>query len=188
MKTKTGHSSWIVTLPLVAAAVAYMLLFYLPGKRTIGELQDQIKTKQDYIAVADSRLTALRIARQKYDQTQAYSAAWLRTAPAQEELSSLYWKINELAKAAGTTITRFDPQPPVPYDTISQIPLGLGCTGSFAEIYEFLRGLEGLPAEMWVSALRLEKIDRARGTVDCELTLAIFGSNPGNSDYVKRSE
>lgn len=188
MKPKIAHSSWIVTLPLVAAAVAYMLLFYLPGNRAIGKLQDQIKTKQDYIVGAESLVTALRIVRQKHKEAQANNAAWQENAPVQGELSSLYGKISELAKAAGTTTTRFDPQPPVLYDTIRQIPLVVGCTGSFSQIYEFLRGLESLPAEIWASKLRLDRTEGSAGTTGCELNLAIFTNNSDNSDYVKRSE
>ncbi len=188
MKNTIHHSSWVVTLPLTAAAVAYILLFYLPGERAIGRLQEQIKAKQDYIVGADSVLTALRTAQQKHEKALAYSTAWRQNAPTQENLSSRYWKINELANTAGTTITRFDPQPPVEYNTIRQIPLALGCTGTFAQIYEFLRGVESLPIEIWISAVKLEKIEGPAGTIDCELTLVMFGDNSDNSDYVKHSD
>ncbi len=188
MKTTIGHNSWIVTVPLVAAAVAYIALSFLPNRRAIGEAREQIRKKQDFIVQAGGLATALRTVEDQLVRAQAYNAAWERNAPGEGELSTFYGRINELATAAGTTLTRFDPEPAVRYEKISRVPLAIGCVGSFAQICRFLEGLERLPPVIWISELRLSRTGQEGNSVGCELTLGVFTCNPENSDYVDRSE
>ena len=188
MKTKIRRGSWIVTVPLAAVAVLYIMLSFLPGRRAIGEFRDQIRQKKDYIAQATRLAAAIETARKELDRTQAYNAAWEQVAPAQGTISALYGKIHELAKDAGNNTTRFDPEPIVTRERTRQIPLTLGCTGSFAQIREFLQGLEDLPAAIWVNSLDLENVEQAGKSIACEISLVVFASNPENSDYVEHSE
>ena len=46
MRTAIRRNSWIVTVPLAAAAVAYFVFFFLPNQRTIAELRNRIRQKQ----------------------------------------------------------------------------------------------------------------------------------------------
>ena len=187
MKTKVHRGSWIVTVPLAAASIAYIMLVFLPGRRAIGEARDQIEQKQDYITRA-AGLPALRAAQQALEKTQAYNTTWEEHAPAQGRLSALYGRIHALAEAAGTTTTRFDPEPLVSYDNLLQIPLVVGCTGSFAQVCEFLRGLEGLQATIWMESVDLEHLVGVGESITCELNLVVFVDNPEISDYAKHSE
>ena len=66
-------------------------------------------------------------------------------------------RIHQEADAAGVRITRFDPQAPVVYEKLRRVPVVVGCTGSFSQIYEFIRKLETMPTSVWVGALRMEK-------------------------------
>ena len=194
MKTGIRRSSWIVTVPVAAAAVAYITLSFLPNRHAISEARNQIKEKQDYIVQAGSLDNALRIAEEELEKIRACTTAWQRQAPVEGELSALYGQIHELAKATGTAVTRFDPEPVVRYERISRIPVGMACVGSFAEICGFLEGLEGLPLEIWVDELRLGRViqggqvGQEGQSVSCELTLAVFVNNSENSDYVEDSE
>ncbi|MHC4181634.1 MAG: hypothetical protein ACYSWU_29435, partial [Planctomycetota bacterium] len=125
MKTAIRRSSWIVTVSLAAAAVAYMAVSFLPNKRAIGEARTQLKRKQDYIVQSGSLTTALRMAEEELKKARAHNTAWEENAPVAAELSPLYGRIHELAKAAGTTITRFDPEPAIRCKKISQVPLAM---------------------------------------------------------------
>ena len=93
-----------------------------------------------------------------------------------------------MAKAAGTTTSRFDPQRLVRHETICEIPLAIGCTGSFAQICGFLRGLEGLPATIWVEDLEIQQASETGKDVHCELNLVVFSSNSEDSDYVESAK
>ena len=188
MKTTIRRNSWLVTVPLAAAAVAYICLSFLPERRAIGKARQQVRQKQDYIVRAGSLATALRIAKEELEKTGTYNTSWEQHAPAQGELSALYGKIHELAKAAGITITRFNPEPVVRYETISRIPIGMGCVGSFADIGQFLEGLESLPMEIWANELHLNRAGENGQDVSCTLTLVVFACNSKNSDYVEDTE
>lgn len=188
MKINVRQGSWIVTVPLAATALAYIMLCFLPGRRAIGEARNQVAQKQAYIARAAGLATTLRAAQQELGKTQTYNMAWREHAPAQGELSALYAKIHALAKIAGVATTRFDPEPVIRRDTIRMIPVSMGCVGRFAEICEFLRQLENLPVVIWISSLHVGETTQNGDSVPCEISLAIFTDNQENSDYVRQSE
>lgn len=188
MKTTIRRSSWLVTVPLAAATVAYISLSFLPERRAISKARQRVRQKQDYIVRVGSLGAALRIAKQELEKTGTYNTAWEQHAPAEGELSALYGKIHELAHAAGITVTRFNPQPVVRYEKISRIPVGMKCVGGFAQIGEFLEGLEGLPMEIWANELELARDEQDGKEVSCELVLDVFTYNLKNSDYVEHIE
>ena len=181
-KTLFRRGSWFVTVPLAVIAVAYVMLFFLPGNRAIDQLGEQIEQKQQYIAQAATLTTALQVAQEELEKVRQYNETWQTHAPAQGETSALHATINTLAVASGTDVTRLDPEEVILYDKVRQAPLSVECTGSFGEVFEFLRGLEGLPAEIWVDLVNLEKLEQTRESVKCELTLVVFANNPENSD------
>jgi Tfp pilus assembly protein PilO len=188
MKGSIRRNSWIVTVPLAAAAVAYVTLSFLPERRATAEARQQIRQKQDYIVQAGGLAAVLRTAETELKRTRAYTAAWEQRAPAEGELSATYGKIHELAKAAGATVTRFDPEPAVHYETISQIPIKMGCVGSFAGICRFLEGVERLPLAIWEKEVAIKQNGQHEKDVSCELILAVFSNNSENYDYVGKSE
>ena len=73
-------------------------------------------------------------------------------------------------------------------ESLTKIPLEVGCSGSFSQLYDFLRELEGLPQTIWVEDLQLGKSAVNPKDVGCKLTLAVFTDNPGNSDQAERPE
>jgi len=181
-KPKVYRGNWTVTVPMAAVAVAYVMLIFLPGRRTIGDAQAQIEQKQQYLTGSTGLATTLCAAEEELGTSQAYSSLWESHSPNPTGISALYGKINALAKATGTTTTNFDPEPVVSYDQLREIPLTIGCTGSFRQILEFLRMLEDLPETIWVNRLQVEKIDQNADSVKCEIALVVFASNPKNSD------
>ena len=101
MNTKIKRGSWVVTVPLAAAAIGYVVLVFLPGRRSVSEAREQLELKQDYIARAAGVATALQAAHHELNKAQAYNSSWEERAPAKGGLSALYGKINALAKAFG---------------------------------------------------------------------------------------
>ncbi len=186
-KSKSYRGSWIITVPLAGLAVAYVFIFFLPTQREIGELRDDLSIKREFITQAGSLAAALETTKKQLNKTLKYNAAWEENAPAQNEFNTLFSRIHTLAKEAGATTTRFDPEPDVEYNTFRKAPLAVGCTGSFPQLFTFLRSLESLPQEIWIEEVRLEELDPTGKTVECNLVLGIFADNPENSDQGKHS-
>jgi type IV pilus assembly protein PilO len=188
MNTTRRQSGWIVTLSLLAMAVAYVMLIWLPGHRAIKEMRDQLEIQRQFIAQAAGLSTSLVVAQQELEKAESVVTRWEKAAPARRDVSSLYGKINALARDARLVVGRFDPQPLIVFDKLEQLPLTVICSGTFAEIHEFLRKIEGLPATIWVDSMRLERTAQNAKDVQCELNLVVFSDNPQSSDYAKHSD
>lgn len=188
MKARIHRGSWIVTVPVAAAAAAYVGLVFLPGNRAIGEARRQIEQKQDYLSRSAGLPMALRDGYEELQKAESYVADWDRRSPAPGGRSALHGRIQALAKAAGVTTTRFDPDPIEPYAEICKIPITVGCSGSFAQICRFIESLEREGLEIWIDLANLEKMDETGGSVTCELKLVVFANNPDISDYARGSE
>jgi len=182
MTDRIYRGSWIVTVPLAAAAVAYLVVVFLPGRRAIATLQEEVTNKQEYVVQAAGVAKGLATTQQDLEKTFAYTANWKKHAPAEGERATLYGKIHELAKAAGTLTTRFDPKPVNSRSRIRDYPLTMGCAGTFAQIHELLRSLETLPVEIWVDTVLIKKGSEHGDSVVCEVNLVVFTDNPENSD------
>lgn len=182
MKKEIHRTSWYVTVPVAAAAVLYVVLFFLPGRRAIAELEQQVETKQNYIAQSQTLAAALVASQMELEKTKAHNQRWLQAAPAPGQLSTLYGKIYLLAKNAGVTTTRFDPEPVVLLDALRKIPVAIGCTGTFSQVSEFLRALESQPEEIWIESLRIQAREGDEESVECEISAVIFSGNPDISN------
>jgi Tfp pilus assembly protein PilO len=108
--------------------------------------------------------------------------------PEERELGVAFGKVHETANKAQVRITKFDPQAPAVYERLRRVPVVVGCTGSFAQIHEFLRTLEEMPLTIWVESMRMEKDPKTGRDVMCEITLGIFANNSDISGYANNSE
>ena len=187
MRTNLPQSRWIVAVPVVAVAAAYLCFSFVPGQQAIDQLREELSAAEEFVEQVEAFGPAMEITRQECERTRTYVRAWEESAPSEEELSELFGRINLLAKASGTTTTRFDPQPPVVYDEIRRIPVLFACVGSFGQICGLLQELERLEQSVWVEELRMEGSGVDGENVQCDLTLAIFADNPENSGQVDES-
>jgi Tfp pilus assembly protein PilO len=172
------RSSWIVTVPLAVAAVAYLLFFFLPGRRANARIEEELAEKQEYVAGAATVAATLRAAEQELERAQQYTAAWKHDAPAEGSRSLLFGKMHDLAKAAGVAVNRFEPKPVEHRAQLRGFPVVIGCTGKYAQVHEFLRALESHPATIWADAVLIQRPKELGETVDCEVSLVIFTNNP----------
>jgi Tfp pilus assembly protein PilO len=185
MTTTLRQNTWILTLSLAAVASAYLVLVWLPRHRAIKEMCQEVETKRAFVAQATGVSAALLSVQRELDKAQSAVTRWEKAAPGKRDISGLYGKINALAKDARLVIGRFDPQPFVVHEELHEIPITMGCSGRFAQIHEFLRAIERLPATIWVESMRLEKTSTTAKDVQCELNLVVFSNNPQSSDYAK---
>lgn len=188
MKTSFSRNTWLVIVPLLGLVIAYVFLVFLPGQEAIGKLHEDLAAREEFIQQVEAFGAAVEATRQEFDKTEKYVRRWEAAAPSEDELSFLFGRISQLANDSGATTTRFEPQPAVHHDEITQIPLAVECLGSFASVCEFLCSLEGFEETVWIESLQMERAGEDGGNVKCELSLAIFADNPDDSDQVDLSE
>ncbi len=187
MNQNNSRGSWLVTLPLAAGSVAYLVFVFLPGQQTAADFRSQIREKQENLAHAGSLGAAMVAAEEELRLAGQYRGRWRDSAPRVADISDLYARIHRVETASGVRITRFDPQPVVSREYLSELPLSLGGTGSFAEVFSLVRGLECLPADVWIKRLHIEKTNEDKESVLCRMELVIFADNRDKSDYVNKS-
>jgi Tfp pilus assembly protein PilO len=188
MNSSFRQSSWIVTPCLGAIAVAYLTLVWLPNRRAIKEWRDEVEAKQQLVAQGTGLSASLSASEQELDKARSLAAQWEKAAPGKRDIPALYGRVNAMAKEAGLSISRFDPQAFKLYEKLQEIPITVVGSGTYAQVFEFLRLVEGLPVTVWVESMRLERTVQNAKAVQCELTLAVFSNNQQNSDYAKHSE
>lgn len=172
----------MVTVPLAVAAGAYLLFFFLPGRRANAKIEEELAEKQEYVAGAATVAATLRATEQELERAQAFTAAWKQNAPAEGSRSLLFGKMHELAKAAGVAINRFEPKPVEQRAQLRGFPVVIGCTGKYAQVHEFLRALESHPATIWADTVVIKRPSETSEIVECEISLVIFANNPELSD------
>ncbi len=178
----------MVTLPLAAGAVAYVVLVFLPGQRTTAELRSEIRDKREYLAHAESLGAALVAGEQELRFAREYQRPWRSHAPKWRQISELYGELHRLEKGSGVQTTRFDPRPVVHRESVSEVPVSVDCIGSFASAFTFLHSLESIPVEIWVKRIRLSSLQLDRENIQCAIDLVIFADNCDNLDYVKNAD
>jgi len=186
-KTRIDRGTWIVLVCGAAVAAVYVALVFLPQERMIRKLTGELSAKQSYLDRAGNLGAMILATQQELDQANAHNSKWHEYAPNGNEPATLFGEISALAKAAGTTATRFDPEPIVAYGKIREIPLMVGFRGQFAQVHKFLVDLESLPEAIWVKHLGLETVPQNDKDVQAKISLVIFTDNPDNSDQVDRS-
>ncbi|MFW5693434.1 MAG: type 4a pilus biogenesis protein PilO [Thermoguttaceae bacterium] len=182
------RGSWIITVAIAAGAVAYVLLVFLPGRQTARELESQIAERQECLAHAQSIGTALAAAEEELRLARQYRDRWRQGAPSATHLSDLYARIHQLEKQSGVRTTRFDPQPIVPKESITEVPVSIGWVGTFGDVCRLLHGLERIPAAIWVQKIHIEKAAGTAKHVQCQADLVIFADNREKSDYAEKSD
>ena len=181
------RGSWLVTIALVAIAIVHIVFVFFPGRNVISRLCAEIESRQQYISNADSTSAALAGTQQELLEARSYIESWQHAALIVHRLPVLYGNINNISSQAGTA-HRFEPQMMVDLGLLRQIPIHMACTGTFAQIHEFIRSMENLPQTIWIDSLQFNKTGQNGGNVLCEIDLVVFSDNPKISNYADISK
>ena len=165
---------WIVAALPTAIAVVYLSLVWLPGYSAITALQDQVEYERQFVAQAADLPAMLAGCQRDLDTAESVVARWEKDAPRSGQLAPHFEKIDAVAREAGLAVTRFAPQPVVVHEKIHEIPLVIDCSGRFAQVHEFLRNIERLPAAMWIESIKIESPNDKAKNVKCKITLVAF--------------
>ena len=177
--------SWLVTGIVATLAVLYTLFIFLPAQRKATALNSKKYELMQYVANRLKTNEKIEQARERQTQVEQVSASWQQHAPNANEVGRMLSGITLQARQAGVTLQRFDPQPQVPLQTISQQPISVALEGDFAQIFDFLHRLETMPHRVWISNLTLSTSTEDAQTLRAEMTLTIFVDLAENSAQAK---
>jgi Tfp pilus assembly protein PilO len=187
MKSNILQGKWLLPLATVAVGIAYFVLLFLPNRRSIGELAEQVACKQQAVVQVAQGSQALLTTQKEIQRATAYVAVWQSALPREGSLARLFRRIGGLARSSHVSMTRMAPQEPLAMARLRRVSVLMGCTGSFSQIADFLQRLEKLPQSLWINDLRLEGSGKDGRFMKCEMTLEIFADNLEISDCVKSS-
>jgi Tfp pilus assembly protein PilO len=174
--------SWLITALLASLAVAYVAFIFVPAQASIGTLRGQLNERRQHILQAQSLVLPVAHASKQLTATKEVTDKWRSAAPNASELSANFALLTTEAKAAGVVIERFDPQTPAELQVLSQHAVNVHFHGPFADVFDFLRRIEELPATVWISNLRIGTDGESTATLRGELNLTIFVDRTGSSD------
>src|SRR4051794_24503421 len=103
--------SWLMTGLMGAAAVAYVVFVFLPLRRSIDGVRQQIQERRQEIIEAHSLTTTLVQSKLQLAATRTVSNDWRSQAPRQAQLISHFASLTQQAHEAGVAIDRLDPLP-----------------------------------------------------------------------------
>lgn len=181
---KSKPSGLVVLVALGAAAVAYVMLVFLPGHKVIVGMREQIETKRRQVVLSGTAEAAIAATQKDLARAKACIAAWDSKSPSDKDLAGLFGRINELVRDSGAVNTRFEPEPVRRRERLIEIPLSIGLLGSYSQIDRFISSLEGLPATIWVETAKIAA-GKDGAIVQGEVRLVVFTVNSDKSDYVK---
>jgi len=173
------QGNWLLTLPLAAVGIGYLYFFFLPAKAEIARRRTELASRTAQI----DQLRPLKIAifekETEVEAAEKFVADWTRR---NENGAAVMAEINQKVNDSGAQTIRFDRQPTTRLRAVQQTPLQLGTAGNFAQLFELLRGLEALPATLWIDQLTIRAPAKQGEPLASEVNLVIFGVNRDNSD------
>ena len=182
MKISAKKSSWVVTILVAVLAMGYVWFVFLPGKRTIETLYQELLDKQMYAAQYGTIVAQTRGVTEEMRQAIDYVQQTETLLESSSDVSKLYAAIADVAQAAGVVTTRFSPESPVRLQRLQRLPLKVGYRGKFQDVRRVLEGLERLPHRIWVDDLSLEQDSENKEALVCELSLVVFAKISEKSD------
>ena len=174
--------TWLITALLASLAVGYVVFIFLPLQRKIHVLRADLQEKRQHVVQAQSLTGTIARAQQQLARTREVSLSWQEGAPTAAELARHFADITRRAREAGVEVSRFEPQPTIEMQVLSQHNVTLHFQGQFSQAFEFLARLEQLPGSVWIRDLKLYVAGESAQTLQSELTLTIFVDRADYSD------
>jgi len=181
MKRPLVAKSYLVTVPLAALALAYVIFVFLPRQENIAHTRSEIQSQRQFIATTQAIRPTILALEEELAETRRRADLWRSQVPDAAAMTRLQGEIQNAGQASGATITRFNPQPPVEYQAIRQVPVAVACSGSFDSILCLLGEIESLSATVWVDRLRIDAGGGVGENLKSEIDLGVFASKSKNS-------
>jgi Tfp pilus assembly protein PilO len=180
MSRRLRHGDWLLTLPLAAIGIGYLYFFFLPAKSEIARRRAVLATRKADIDRSRPLTIAAFQTEEELEKTDNFVTGWMQHND--NDAASVLAKISQRVQESGVQTIRFDPQPTDRLQAIRQTPLQLGTVGSFAQLFQMLRGLEALPAAVWIDRLTIRAPAKPGEILENETSLVVFTVNRNKSD------
>ena len=131
---------------------------------------------------ADQLVLPLASDTQRLADIRQHTEHWERHAPGPQELAAFYARMSEQAHQANVQLLKFEPQPPRNLQYLRQYAVALSVQGDFEQLFDFLTRIEKLPQTVWPTHVRLAQPEGGGASLQCEMTLTIFGDLAGSAD------
>ncbi len=174
--------TWLVMLGLLLAALAYVLLVFVPFQRSIADLSRQLRDKRLHVMQADQLILPLANETQRLAEIRQHTDRWEQHAPDPQELASFYARMSEQARQTDIQLLKFEPQPPRNLQSLRQYAVALSVQGDFEQLFEFLARIERLPQTVWPTHVRVTQPEGGAASLQGEMTLTFFGDLSGSAD------
>jgi Tfp pilus assembly protein PilO len=147
--------------PLIAGgaialvAVILMMIFVLPKRSEVGEVQDQLTAAQDQESALQAQLAALQDAQAAAPETERQIAEIEEQIPPTADLPALINQLQGAADRAALDFFSFSPGTPIPDASgqLSVIQTQITVSGTYFALDEFLFLLETLPRAAKVESI-----------------------------------
>ncbi len=176
------RATWLAGICLAATAAIYLAFFFIPNMRSIRVTLADLESQHAFILDAQKTRRVGEQLQTELNETVAYVEKHQRQLLQQHDVPKLFSQISHITRTHGVTTTKFEPQPPVAYETLSKVSIGLGLSGKFPAVHEALCDLEGLEAQIWVDDLKFHGPRESGKTTEAEMILVVFVDNPEKSD------
>lgn len=144
--------SW--PLPVKAAVMAFVCVVVV-GIGVYFDTMDQLtslesaeqkeQTLKSDFEVKQKKAVSFQDYQDQLTQIEASLDEMIRQMPTQEEIASLLVDISQTGLASGLEFRLFKPDPPVPKDFYSELPITIQVIGKYEELGLFISGLASLP-------------------------------------------
>lgn len=172
-----NYQHWLVSGVVLAVAVLYVVLVYLPGRGKLAEMREQLSTKQAPLETSGALLASIASMQAELDRTERFVEQWRSKNPTPSGLAPVLAELHALAQTAGVSIVRLDPQPLQAFDTIKRGSLTLTCTGSYRAVHRFLYQIEQSRQQIWVDGVSIRVSGGHEGYVLAEVVFVMFADN-----------
>jgi Tfp pilus assembly protein PilO len=184
----TRHGARIATAGAVLGVTAYVALMFLPRRAELARMQGQIAERQATAAQASRTSEEMARAARELADAKRYVEVWTATAPPPEQLIAVFRDVNQLAQSAQTRNLRLEPAPVETLAAVWRAPVKLSVEGTFAQLFQFVRGVESLSPSICLAPLEMERVDGDGQTLRMAATLTIFGPGADFSNYANLAE
>lgn len=176
-KNLRNYQHWLVSGVVLAVAVLYVVLVYLPGQGKLAEMREQLAAKQAPLETSGALLASVALTQAELDRTERFVEQWRNENPTPSGLAPVLAELHALAQMAGVSIVRLDPQPLQIFDTIKRGSLTLTCTGSYRAVHRFLYQIEESRQQIWIDSVSVRAAGGNGGSVLAEVVLVMFADN-----------
>ena len=130
--------SWILTVLISGAALAYAFFVFLPMQRSIAGIREELKRQRTEVLELGKLNNEVVQLEQQIKAVRTTIDTWHEHAPSRQETATFIGIVSQLAQQAGAHVDRISPRTAVAMSSLVQHPADLSVKGTFSQVADFL--------------------------------------------------